>query len=41
MISIRIKKLTKHFGPIVALHQLDLTINPGGLKKGSGCTFHP
>jgi iron(III) transport system ATP-binding protein len=40
MISIRIKKLTKRFGPVVALHQLDLTIHPGELfflLGPSGC----
>ena len=40
MISIQIKKLTKRFGPVVALHQLDLTINPGELfflLGPSGC----
>jgi iron(III) transport system ATP-binding protein len=40
MISIRIKQLTKHFGPVVALHQLNLTINPGELfflLGPSGC----
>ena len=28
MISIQVKQLTKQFGSIVALHGLDLTINP-------------
>ena len=40
MIAIRIKQLTKRFGPIVALHQLDLTVNPGELfflLGPSGC----
>ncbi|MFA5057304.1 MAG: ABC transporter ATP-binding protein [Opitutaceae bacterium] len=40
MISIQIKKLTKRFGPVVALHHLDLTINPGELfflLGPSGC----
>jgi len=40
MIAIRIKQLTKHFGPIVALNHLDLTINPGELfflLGPSGC----
>ncbi len=31
MISIQVKQLTKQFGSIVALHGLDLTINPGEL----------
>ena len=40
MISIQIKKLTKRFGPIVALQSLDLTIHPGELfflLGPSGC----
>jgi len=40
MISIRIQKLTKRFGPITALHDLDLTIEPGELfflLGPSGC----
>ncbi len=40
MISIQIKKLTKRFGSVVALHHLDLTINPGELfflLGPSGC----
>ncbi len=40
MISIQIRKLTKRFGPVVALRQLDLTINPGELfflLGPSGC----
>ena len=40
MISIQIKQLTKRFGTVVALHQLDLTINPGELfflLGPSGC----
>ena len=40
MISIRIQKLTKHFGPVTALHDLDLTIEPGELfflLGPSGC----
>jgi iron(III) transport system ATP-binding protein len=40
MISIQVKQLTKHFGPVVALHGLDLTINPGELfflLGPSGC----
>ena len=40
MISIQIKKLTKRFGPVVALQNLDLTINPGELfflLGPSGC----
>jgi iron(III) transport system ATP-binding protein len=40
MISIRIKQLTKRFGSVVALHQLDLSINPGELfflLGPSGC----
>jgi len=40
MISIQIKKLTKRFGSVVALHDLDLTINPGELfflLGPSGC----
>jgi len=40
MIAIRIKQLTKHFGSVVALQQLDLTINPGELfflLGSSGC----
>jgi ABC-type uncharacterized transport system ATPase subunit len=31
MISIQVKQLTKQFGPVVALHGLDLTIAPGEL----------
>jgi len=40
MISIQIKKLTKRFGSIVALQDLDLTVNPGELfflLGPSGC----
>jgi len=40
MISIQVKQLTKQFGDIVALHGLDLTINPGELfflLGPSGC----
>ena len=40
MISIRIQKLTKRFGPVTALHDLDLTIEPGELfflLGPSGC----
>jgi|UniRef100_UPI00404924FB iron(III) transport system ATP-binding protein len=40
MISIRIEKLTKRFGAITALHDLDLTIEPGELfflLGPSGC----
>ncbi len=40
MISIRIEKLTKRFGAITALHNLDLTIDPGELfflLGPSGC----
>ncbi|MBP9914470.1 MAG: ABC transporter ATP-binding protein [Opitutaceae bacterium] len=40
MISIRIQKLTKRFGSVTALHDLDLTINPGELfflLGPSGC----
>ena len=40
MISIRIQKLTKRFGPITALHDLDLSIEPGELfflLGPSGC----
>lgn len=40
MISIRIDKLTKRFGAVTALHNLDLTINPGELfflLGPSGC----
>ena len=40
MISIQVKQLTKQFGPVVALHNLDLTINPGELfflLGPSGC----
>jgi iron(III) transport system ATP-binding protein len=40
MISIQIQKLTKKFGAVTALHQLDLTINPGELfflLGPSGC----
>lgn len=40
MISIRIEKLTKRFGAVTALHNLDLTINPGELfflLGPSGC----
>ncbi len=40
MIAIRIKQLTKHFGPVVALDHLDLTVNPGELfflLGPSGC----
>ncbi|MDB6169234.1 MAG: potA 2 [Verrucomicrobia bacterium] len=40
MISIRIRNLTKRFGAVTALHQLDLTINPGELfflLGPSGC----
>ena len=40
MISIQVKQLTKQFGPVVALHDLDLLINPGELfflLGPSGC----
>ncbi len=40
MISIRIQQLTKRFGPVTALQQLDLTIEPGELfflLGPSGC----
>ncbi|MSU69357.1 MAG: ABC transporter ATP-binding protein [Opitutaceae bacterium] len=40
MISIRIQQLTKRFGPVTALHQLDLAIEPGELfflLGPSGC----
>src|SRR3954466_6254004 len=40
MISIQIRKLTKRFGPVTALHHLDLTIEPGELfflLGPSGC----
>jgi iron(III) transport system ATP-binding protein len=40
MISIQVKQLTKQFGPVVALHGLDLTIEPGELfflLGPSGC----
>ena len=40
MISIQVQQLTKHFGPVVALRALDLTINPGELfflLGPSGC----
>jgi iron(III) transport system ATP-binding protein len=40
MISIQVKQLTKQFGPVVALHGLDLTISPGELfflLGPSGC----
>ena len=40
MISIRIQQLTKRFGPVTALHHLDLTIAPGELfflLGPSGC----
>jgi len=40
MISIRIQKLTKRFGAVTALHDLDLVINPGELfflLGPSGC----
>ncbi|HVU17468.1 MAG TPA: ABC transporter ATP-binding protein [Candidatus Didemnitutus sp.] len=40
MISIEVRKLTKRFGNVVALHGLDLTINPGELfflLGPSGC----
>ncbi len=40
MISIRIQKLSKRFGAVTALHDLDLTINPGELfflLGPSGC----
>src|SRR5688500_15517254 len=40
MISIRIQKLTKRFGAVTALHDLDLTIEPGELfflLGPSGC----
>jgi iron(III) transport system ATP-binding protein len=40
MISIRIQKLTKRFGPVTALHGLDLAIEPGELfflLGPSGC----
>ncbi|MBL9215861.1 MAG: ABC transporter ATP-binding protein, partial [Opitutaceae bacterium] len=40
MISIQVKQLTKQFGSVVALHGLDLTINPGELfflLGPSGC----
>jgi iron(III) transport system ATP-binding protein len=40
MISIRVQQLTKRFGAVTALHQLDLTIEPGELfflLGPSGC----
>src|SRR5215213_67569 len=40
MISIRVQQLTKRFGTVTALHQLDLTIEPGELfflLGPSGC----
>jgi iron(III) transport system ATP-binding protein len=40
MISIRIQKLSKRFGPVTALHELDLVIEPGELfflLGPSGC----
>ncbi|HRP05839.1 MAG TPA: ATP-binding cassette domain-containing protein, partial [Opitutaceae bacterium] len=40
MIAIRIEKLTKRFGNVVALHGLDLAIEPGELfflLGPSGC----
>ena len=40
MISIQVQQLTKQFGSVVALHDLDLTINPGELfflLGPSGC----
>src|SRR5450432_1287371 len=40
MISIQVKKLSKHFGTVTALHGLDLLINPGELfflLGPSGC----
>jgi len=40
MISIQVQQLTKQFGPVVALHGLDLTIDPGELfflLGPSGC----
>src|SRR5512140_4034526 len=40
MISIQVNQLTKQFGTVVALHGLDLTINPGELfflLGPSGC----
>ena len=40
MISIQIQKLTKRFGPVTALHELDLVIEPGELfflLGPSGC----
>ena len=40
MISIQVQQLTKQFGSVVALHALDLTINPGELfflLGPSGC----
>jgi len=40
MISIQVQQLTKRFGSVVALHRLDLTINPGELfflLGPSGC----
>ena len=40
MISIQVKQLTKRFGPVVALHGLDLSISPGELfflLGPSGC----
>jgi iron(III) transport system ATP-binding protein len=40
MISIQVRQLTKQFGAVVALHGLDLTINPGELfflLGPSGC----
>ncbi len=40
MISIRIRQLTKHFGPVAALQDLDLAISPGELfflLGPSGC----
>ena len=43
MISIRIQNLTKRFGAVTALHQLDLVVGPGELifllgPSGSGKT---
>jgi iron(III) transport system ATP-binding protein len=40
MISIRIQQLTKRFGPVTALHDLELAIEPGELfflLGPSGC----
>src|SRR5450432_4040733 len=40
MISIQVKKLSKHFGTVTALHELDLVVEPGELfflLGPSGC----